>query len=201
MFSYLQKNFNVPRGTYEKLEIYRDVLLRWQRAVNLVSRGTLDDFWQRHIIDSLQIIPFLRGKKILDIGSGGGFPGMVLAMCGNFDVTCLDSDTKKSLFLEEVARLTKTTLNVTAERIENFSNNDFDTVTARGFADLTNLLKYTAKHSKNGYGVFPKGAKFAEEIIEAKKIYNFNCSVFDSQTNRNGKIMVIENISPISYQK
>ncbi|MDR2794945.1 MAG: 16S rRNA (guanine(527)-N(7))-methyltransferase RsmG [Holosporaceae bacterium] len=201
MFLYLQKNFNVSRGTYEKLEIYQSVLLRWQKAVNLVSRGTLDDFWQRHIIDSLQIMQFLRGKKILDIGSGGGFPGMVLAICGNFDVTCLDSDTKKNLFLEEVARLTKTTVNVTSQRIENFTDNSFDTVTARGFSELTNLLKYTLKHSKNGYGVFPKGAKITEEIIDAEKKYNFSRSLFDSITNRSGKIIIVENISQISSQE
>ncbi|GHT97505.1 hypothetical protein FACS1894126_1670 [Alphaproteobacteria bacterium] len=117
MFSYLNKNFNVSRETYEKLEIYKGLLFKWQNAVNLVSRGTLDDFWNRHIVDSSQIVDLMSGNKILDIGSGAGFPGMVLAIYGNFGVACLDSDSKKCLFLEEVARLTETSVSIQNIRI------------------------------------------------------------------------------------
>ena len=131
--------YNVSRETLDKLEIYKNLLVKWQNALNIVSRGTLEAFWNRHILDSLQIIDKIQGKTVLDVGSGGGFPGMVLAICSDFQVTCVDSDSKKMLFLEEVARLTGTKVKILTSRIEDISEN-FDTICARGFASLRKLI-------------------------------------------------------------
>lgn len=183
--------YNVSRETLDKLEIYKDLLVKWQKALNIVSRGTLGAFWNRHVLDSLQIIDKIQGKTVLDIGSGGGFPGMVLAICGDFQVTCVDSDSKKMLFLKEVARLTGTTVRILATRIENVSEN-FDTVCARGFASLKELVFLLSKHANRG--VFLKGKKLNRELAEAQKYYDFKYEIFGSETDVSGKIIVVREV-------
>jgi 16S rRNA (guanine527-N7)-methyltransferase len=182
----------------EKLEVYYDLLVKWQRSINLVSRGTLDDFWTRHIWDSLQIGKYIKGTRLLDIGSGGGFPGMVLAICENFDVTCIDSDNRKIIFLEEVARLTETKVTLNRIRIENFNDCRFDTVCARGFSALTSLMALAKKHS--GYGVFLKGRKVKSEILDAQKLYDFKYNIFKSETDDLGNIITISDIFPRKHE-
>ena len=191
-FSFVNDRYNVPRGTFEKLKIYSELLLKWQKAINLVSRGTLDGFWKRHVLDSLQLVEHMRGRKILDIGSGGGFPGMVLGLCGDFDVTCVDSDSRKMVFLEEVARKTSANVSLITKRIEYYEECDFDTVVSRGFASLDILVSLTKKHSQEKYGVFLKGANVSEEISEAQKSCEFHFETFDSATDKGGKIVVIK---------
>lgn len=189
------------------LEIYKSLLLKWQKAINLVSRGTLDNIWTRHIDDSLQLIPFLKGSSVLDIGSGGGFPGMVLAMVSQeveflkqfninecFDVTCVDSDQRKMLFLSEIARQTSTKANIVNDRIENIDGK-FDTVTARGFAELKVLIGFAKKYSD--YGVFLKGEKIQQEIKDAQKFFDFEYEIFNSITDKSGRIIVVYNIKDV----
>ena len=182
-------DIDIPSSVREKFEIYKALLFKWQRAINLVSDNSLDDFWCRHIADSLQIMPYIRGRKVLDVGSGGGFPGMVLAITGKFDVTCVDSDSRKMMFLSEIARQTNTNVTLLTERIENVAVTDFDTVCARGFSGLKNLIKITA--DKSGYGVFLKGAKIAEEIREAQKLYDFTYELYPSKTDPSGHIITV----------
>jgi len=196
-----------PKRIKENLEIYKNLLLKWQKAINLVSRGTLNDIWTRHIEDSLQLIPFLKGNSVLDIGSGGGFPGMVLAIVSqeteflrqfginnNFDVTCVDSDHRKMLFLSEVARQTSTKANIITDRVENVEGS-FDTVTARGFAELKILLGFAKKYSN--YGVFLKGEKVNQEIEDAKKFFSFEYEIFNSITDKSGRIVVVYDIKDV----
>jgi len=187
-------NENVSRETYEKLEIYKSILFKWQKAINLVSRGTLDNVWKRHFQDSLQIIPYIRGKKILDIGSGGGFPGMVLAIAGNFSVTCIDSDRRKMLFLSEVARATKVEVSLVTDRVENLQIFDFDTLCARGFSELSGLLELVDKFSSLKCGVFLKGARLDEEIDKARSLFDFRYDIFNSKTDDRGKIIVVSEV-------
>ena len=195
---------HLPEKIKNNLEIYKNLLLKWQKAINLVSRGTLNNIWTRHIEDSLQLIPFIKGRSVLDIGSGGGFPGMVLAIVSQeidflkkldisdtFDVTCVDSDQRKMLFLSEVARQTSTKSNIITDRIENIKGN-FDTVTARGFAELKTLIEFTKKYSN--YGVFLKGEKVHQEIEEARKFFDFEYEIFNSVTDKSGRIIVVHDI-------
>ncbi|MDR3187386.1 MAG: 16S rRNA (guanine(527)-N(7))-methyltransferase RsmG [Holosporaceae bacterium] len=187
------KELNVSRETYEKLKIYESLLLKWQKAINLVSRGTLEHYWERHVRDSLQIIPHIRGKNILDIGSGGGFPGMVLAMVGDWDVVCVDSDKRKMLFLAEVARMTDTAVRLEACRIEQLRLNGFDTLCARGFASLTKLLDVMVG-LRSEYGVFLKGAKLEAELEKAATQFDFKYEKRPSETNGNGYILTVHSI-------
>lgn len=208
-FSILNKNYGVSRGTFQKFELYKDLLVKWQQAINLVSRGTLDDFYTRHLLDSLQLSKYInqviatdsnlqdcRKKtplriKILDVGSGGGFPGMVLAMYDSkYDVTCLDSNHRKMIFLDSVAHHTTTKVNIVTKRIENFDRNDFDVLCARGFASLSTLIPLAKKHTKNGIGVFLKGRKVATEIEEAEQNFKFRYNIYNSETDKFGRIIV-----------
>ena len=198
---------HLPDDAKRRLEKYRDLLLKWQKAINLVSRGTLEDVMVRHIEDSLQLIPSIKGKSLLDVGSGGGFPGMVLAVVSrnldflkqfglveSFFVTCVDSDQRKMTFLSEVARQTETKVKIIADRVENVQG-QFDVVTARGFAELKELIKITKKFSD--YGVFLKGKKIDQEISEASKIFKFDYKVFNSVTDKSGRIVVVSNIKDV----
>lgn len=179
-----------------RLQIYYELLQKWQRAINLVSAGTLNDFWTRHVADSLQLLPHLQGKLLLDMGSGGGFPGMVLAIVSDFNVTCLDSDNRKIQFLSEVARLTGTKLNLVNQRVENFSHDQtIDTVCARGFAELKMLLQYTLQHSAINYGVFLKGKNVEKEIEEAQKFFDFQYDMYPSKVSENSWIVVVSSVA------
>ncbi len=195
---------HLPRKIKQELETYKNLLFKWQKAINLVSRGTLNNIWIRHIKDSLQLIPFVKGRTVLDMGSGGGFPGMVLAIVSQdinflkefdigdtFDVTCVDSDQRKMLFLSEVARQTSAKVSTITDRIENIKGN-FDTVTARGFASLKILVELTTRYSN--YGVFLKGEKINQEIEEAQKFFNFEYEIFNSVTDKSGRIIVVHDI-------
>ncbi|MBR1734273.1 MAG: 16S rRNA (guanine(527)-N(7))-methyltransferase RsmG [Alphaproteobacteria bacterium] len=188
---FMRDRYNVSRETFERLQIYQSLLIKWQKAVNIVSRGTLDSFWKRHVLDSLQLSTYIKGKQVLDIGSGGGFPGMILAICTDFQITCLDSDRKKMIFLEEVARLTSTNVRILTMRAEELDEK-FDTICARGFSSLTNLLSLTYSHAE--YGVFLKGQKLQQEISEAKQYHDFSYQIFNSETDSSGNIIVINNI-------
>lgn len=187
----LRNKYNVSRETLDRLEVYGQLLKKWQKAVNIVSRGTLESFWERHILDSLQISSYIKGKTVLDVGSGGGFPGMVLAICTDLQITCLDSDTKKALFLEEVARLTFTKVRILTARIEDLKE-EFNTLCARGFSPLKKLVSITLKHSQ--YGVFLKGRKLNREMDEAKRYYDFEYDIFKSETDPSGNIIVVSHI-------
>lgn len=191
----LNNFLNVSRETSEKFQIYIDLLKKWQKHINLVSRGTINDILNRHIIDSLQILKFLDGNKILDVGSGGGFPGMVLALASSKDVTCLDSDKRKIIFLDEVARNTKTQVCCMCERVENLNDSSFDHVTARAVFPLKRLIEILKKNAPEGTGVFLKGKTYQEEIDEAKGFYDFDVAIHKSETDEEAKILVIKNVS------
>jgi 16S rRNA (guanine527-N7)-methyltransferase len=190
-------DINVSRETHKKLRIYQDLLLKWQKVVNLVSRETLDDVWDRHILDSLQIVPYISGKNVLDVGSGGGFPGMILAITGDFSVTCIDSDRKKMLFLSEVARETETSVNLITGRIEDFTAENLDTVCARGFSALSYLITITQRFAKTG--VFLKGAKLQDEIKRARQFFDFKYTIHQSKTSDSGKIIVADSIQKRNF--
>ncbi|MDR2107786.1 MAG: 16S rRNA (guanine(527)-N(7))-methyltransferase RsmG [Holosporaceae bacterium] len=187
-------SFNVPPEARRKLKIHRDLLLKWQKAVNLVSRETLKDVFRRHFADSLQLIPHLSGKKILDVGSGGGFPGLVLAAFGDFSVTCIDSDRKKMLFLEETARAAEIKVTLVTGRIEELQTYDFDIVCARGFAELSTLLAVVDKFSVAKRGVFLKGAKLNAEIEKACRFFDFQYETYPSVTDNRGKIIGVNSV-------
>lgn len=152
-----------------KLDIYEELLIKWSASLNLVAKSTLSDIKSRHFEDSLQLLTFLQpDDRIIDLGTGAGFPGMILAMCG-FNVTLLDSDQKKCVFLENVSRETNTPVNVICSRIESYNpEKKFDVITARGVASLPNLISISNHLVLKGItrGLFPKGENVDIELSE-----------------------------------
>ncbi|MDA9171420.1 16S rRNA (guanine(527)-N(7))-methyltransferase RsmG [Alphaproteobacteria bacterium] len=194
----------VSRETYDKFKIYYETLIKWQKSINLISNTTLDDIWNRHILDSAQLYKYTQNMKgnILDFGSGAGFPGLVLAMMGNENVNAVESDEKKCIFLKEVARLSDTKINILNSRIEKLKFIKPELITARALAPLIKLIEYIENYMKQGDNLrkdfpkllFMKGKNYEQELLELKKIRNFDVTVFSSMSDEYGKILNIKNI-------
>ena len=195
----------VSRETYDKFKIYYETLIKWQKSINLISNSTLDSIWNRHILDSAQLYKYTQNMKgnILDFGSGAGFPGLVLAMMGNENVNAVESDEKKCIFLKEVARLSDTKIKIHNSRIEKLKFIKPELITARALAPLIKLIEYIENYMKQGDNLrkdlpkllFLKGKNYKQELLELKKIRNFDVKVFSSKSDEYGKILNIKNIS------
>ncbi len=157
----------VSRETLDRLTVYAQVLRHWQRRINLVSPGTLDHLWTRHFADSARLVPWLpaAGGTVVDLGSGAGFPGLVLALLTPATVHLVESDRRKAAFLREAARQTGAPVTVHACRVEALPPLPADVVTARALAPLPRLLTLAAPWLTAGArGLFPKGRTAAEEV-------------------------------------
>ena len=134
----------VSRETYEKFEIYHKTLLKWQNSINLISKNTIKNIWERHFLDSAQLYRFVKNLdgNVIDFGSGAGFPGMVLAIMGNKNVHLVESNQKKCVFLKEIAMLTETDITIHNCRIEDLSFINVDLITCRALASLSTLIDY-----------------------------------------------------------
>ena len=198
------EKYNVSRETISLLKAYEASLIEWQNKFNLVSNTTLEDAWNRHFVDSLQLLPLIPddAKLLYDFGSGAGFPGMVLATALKDKTPYLkfklvESIKKKTLYLNFAKdKLGLNNVEIINDRIENLPLEKADVITSRAMCSLTELLNYTYKFSgKKTKCIFPKGKKHQEEITEAKKKWNFNCEIIPSATNAESAILVITNLS------
>lgn len=194
-YPFAKYEIDVSRETREKFNHYAELLLKWQKTINLVSETTLEDLAERHFLDSAQLIKYIPEKqiKLADMGSGAGFPGLVLAMLGVADVHLIESDVRKATFLREVSRETNTKITVHDDRVEDTIIPDIDLITARALAPLRELLVMAQKLSAPAC-LFLKGEKTAGEIEKAQKRYNFNIETHQSITDKTGKILYINNL-------
>lgn len=201
--------YNVSRETFDKLKHYQSMLIEWQSKFNLVSSSTLDDAWNRHFLDSVQLFQYIpnQAKVLYDFGSGAGFPGMVLAIIANekmpdLQVSLIESITKKTLYLNAVKSETNTNVTILNDRIENLQLPKADVITSRAMASLTELLGYAYKFcKKESVCIFPKGKKYAEELSEAHKRWKFKCQIVASTQSDEGKILIITNLSKVKGEK
>ena len=194
-----QADVSVSRETLERLETYAALLEKWNRAINLVGRTTLPDVWRRHMLDSAQIVELLppapdgRPRRIVDLGSGAGFPGLVLAILGAGEVHLIESDQRKAAFLREVARHTSAPAKIHACRIEDAPEIAADVVTARALAPLTDLLGYANRFlTSGGVAVFPKGRGVEEELTAARKAWSMQVNTLPSRSDPGGTLLLIE---------
>src|SRR5229473_7660384 len=186
----------VSRETLGRLETMVEVLLRWQKTINLVGRATLDDVWTRHILDSAQLAPLIpKARTLADLGSGAGFPGLVLAaLRPALDVTLIESDARKSAYLGEAARrmaLPKQP-RIVVSRIEAAAPAQADVMTARALAPLVQLLAWANRHRSNpAICLFHKGKGWQAELTEAMKDWEIECTPQASVTDRDAVILRI----------
>ncbi|MGP1253989.1 MAG: 16S rRNA (guanine(527)-N(7))-methyltransferase RsmG [Kiloniellales bacterium] len=190
----------VSRETLDRLQLYADLLVKWNRAINLVGPATLADLWRRHMLDSAQLLPLLPTRDELtlaDLGSGAGFPGLVLALCGAGDVHLIESDQKKATFMRQVLRETGSVATVHCERIESISGLQVDVITARALAPLSQLLAYGAPLLKpDGLCLFLKGQGVADELTRLPKALQDKCDRIPSRSDLSGCVLRLEGPLP-----
>jgi 16S rRNA (guanine527-N7)-methyltransferase len=195
---------HVSRETFNKFKIFIEVLLKWQKSVNLISNSTINTIWKRHFLDSAQLYTYSQDIKgnILDIGSGAGFPGMILAMMGNNNVNLIESDQKKCIFMREVARLTNTKVKIYNCRIEDLDYMKPELIISRALAPLSKLIEYVDNHMNKNIEenkvtpklLFLKGKNYNNEIYDLLKIRKLEIDIFPSITDDLGKVLYIKNI-------
>ncbi|MCH4092435.1 16S rRNA (guanine(527)-N(7))-methyltransferase RsmG [Acetobacter sp.] len=185
----------VSRETLERLTCFADLLVRWTAKINLISPGDIPHLWERHILDSLQLVPLIeRGIRVTDLGSGGGFPGLILAIAADADVTLVESDRRKAAFLREASRATGCRTTVINQRIETTNVAPAPVVTARALANLSQLLNWTEKLvADKGYALFLKGQQAADELTNAERDWHMTVTHIPSRTP-GGTILKISDI-------
>lgn len=187
---------HVSRETLERLSRYSDLLIKWQKAKNLVSNTTLDDRWRRHFLDSAQLLPLITRAKgqgpfsMLDIGSGAGFPGLVLAIMGLGRAHMVEANGRKCVFMNQVIRDTGADAQVHNERIEALTPFDIDIVTSRACAKIDQLIAWSAPFLRPGTEIWLlKGETWQEELTQADASWNMSHEQFASQSSHEGVIL------------
>lgn len=182
----------------QALITYAALLEKWQKSLNLVGPSTLPDLWTRHILDSAQIFPLLppQTHTLLDLGSGAGLPGLILALMGVPDVHLVESDLRKGAFLREAARHCGAKITLHTCRIESLAPFPADVITARALAPLPKLLglchPFTTPET---LCFFPKGGQAESELHEARQEWSFEATAFPSRTDPQAQILQLSRLS------
>ena len=200
----------VSRETYDRLCLFQKILIKWQKSINLISKNTIENTWERHFLDSAQLYKFVRDIEgnIIDFGSGAGFPGMVLAIMGKKNIHLVESDYKKCVFLKEIAMLTETDITIHNCRIEELNFINVDLVTCRALASLKNLIHYVEVFINKSLGerqqypklLFLKGKSYFSEIIELSKIKKISFEGYPSITDKDGRILYISKVDKLNIE-
>ena len=194
---------DVSRETMALLKQLRTLVEKWNKSINLISKSTVPDMWNRHIIDSAQIFYARKKsfKKWLDMGSGAGFPGLVVAILAqdkniNGEIVLVESDRRKCAFLSTVKRELNLKISIINNRIEVCDKQNADVVSARALADLASLLELSFNHaSDNASLIFAKGKSWQEELVAAQKAWNFSWEAVTSITDSKSVVLKIGELS------
>ncbi|OZB17237.1 MAG: 16S rRNA (guanine(527)-N(7))-methyltransferase RsmG [Rhodobacterales bacterium 34-62-10] len=196
---------NVSRETFQRLEVYVALLEKWTPKINLISKATIPDIWSRHIRDSVQVFRYgpQHFTHWLDLGSGGGMPGLIVAILSaekpnESQVSLVESDGRKAAFLRTVLRETGVPGQVLCERIENLAPQQADVISARALADLSTLLGYTQRHLQpDGVALFSKGLRWENEVEIARREWSFTLEALKSETEKGSVILRIGDIARV----
>ena len=185
---------DVSRETLERLMILERLVGLWQPRINLIGRSTVPDIWRRHMLDSAQLVEMApAGATWLDVGSGAGFPGLVIAICAGARVHLVEADSRKSAFLRETGAAAE----VHNGRIEGVEPLSAEVVTARAVAPLRRLLDLCSRHiGPSTLCLFPKGRNVDEELTEATKYWNMLLETLPSRSDPSGRILRIRGAAP-----
>lgn len=191
-----EKRFDVSRETFQRLEEFHRLLLKWNASINLISKTTEGDIWERHIADSLQIKQYVSGR-VLDIGAGAGFPGAILALDGISDMHLVEKNSKKCSFLRKLKTDIGGDFEIINQRIEDVTLENIDVITCRGFAPIKKILQLTSKLVKEDTKfVLLKGESYEKEIEEAKESgWGFEYNAIPSVTSGNGVVLILSDVA------
>ena len=190
----------VSRETLARLEAYAELLARWSGRINLVGRNTLGDMWRRHFLDSAQLIAHLpdRAHSIIDLGSGGGFPGLVLAAMGVAGVELVEADARKCAFLREAARVAEADVRIHQARIEAIPPPPRDVVVARGCAPLDRLLALGVRViGPQTRCLFLKGEHAGDELAKARARWRMAVTSHRSRADPRGVVLSLSEIAHV----
>lgn len=193
----VQVAFDVSRETLGRLKSYTELLIKWNARINLVSPDSIPTLWARHIADSAQLFRFIprNAPNLLDVGSGAGFPGLVLAILGAPNVHLVESDQRKVAFLREAARVADTPVSIHAARIEQVAPFTAGVITARALAPLSKLLEWTAPfHGPETLCLFLKGQAVEAELTDATKQWTMDVDRQPSVTDPTGTILALREV-------
>ena len=190
---------NVSRETLVRLELFETVLRRWNRTINLVGTRELDVLWSRHIDDSLDLMPFLPPDgRLTDMGSGAGFPGLVLAVATGRPTTLIEADQRKAAFLREAAREVAADVDVVPDRVESCGLTGRPIITARALAPLPRLLALAAPLlAPSGVGLFIKGPNVEAELTEAKREWQMSAVCHHGRGSNGSVVLEVRDLHPI----
>lgn len=189
---------DAPRGALERLKGFVDLLLRWNRSVNLISRSDESVIWERHVADSLQLVRLIpKGiERAIDLGSGAGFPGLVLAIETGIHFSLIEADHRKAAFLREAGREAGAPITVYTSRIETAQVAPAPLLTARGLAPLPKLLNLAARFVvPGGLCIFPKGANANVELTASSTEWHMRAEQVPSLTAPGAVILCISEIA------
>ncbi|MGZ9809133.1 16S rRNA (guanine(527)-N(7))-methyltransferase RsmG [Pseudoroseicyclus sp. H15] len=197
-----QGNLDVSRETQERLEAFSALLLKWTSRINLIAPGTQSEVWKRHILDSAQLFDLAPPDFThwADFGSGGGLPGMVIAILAaerapSAQMTLVESDQRKATFLRQAARELSLTPKIHATRIETTPPLSADVVSARALKPLPELLNLLTPHlAEGGRAILPKGRRAKEEIEAAMRGWVFDLTRVPSKTDADATLLILERI-------
>jgi 16S rRNA (guanine527-N7)-methyltransferase len=191
------EQLGVSRETLERLTVFLDLLRRWQPAINLVASATLTDPWRRHVLDSAQLAAHVPAgaADLVDLGSGAGFPGMVLALLGVRGVHLIEGDRRKAQFLHEVARVTGAPAKIHAVRIEQMQGWPAAVITARALAPLPRLLELADRFLvADSVALFLKGKSVERELTDARANWHMVSETFPSLSEPTGTVLKLRGI-------
>jgi 16S rRNA (guanine527-N7)-methyltransferase len=187
----------VSRETLARLEAYAELLTRWSGHINLIGRDTLADLWQRHMLDSAQLLPLVpdSAQSLIDLGSGAGFPGLVLAILGVRGVELVEADSRKAAFLREAARISEANVAIRPCRIAAVPRHAVDVVTARALAPLDRLLDLAWPFIDPAtICLFLKGERAEQELTAARKRWTMSMSMQPSIADPRGVVLHLSEI-------
>ena len=191
----------VSRETFERVSGYLDLLDRWRERINLIGPGEGRHLWRRHVLDSLQLLQYISAedKSVADLGSGAGFPGLILACAlaerSGASVTLVEKSPRKSEFLRAAGKELGLPVSVLTIRLEDAPGALFDVVTARALAPLPKLLGFAASWLKpSGKALLMKGRDTEAELAEAREAWTFDLSTLDSQSSPEGRVLRVSSL-------
>lgn len=195
---------NVSRETIDRLRKFEALVLKWTKKINLISKGDAPHVWERHIVDSVQV--YNAAPELgdwVDIGSGGGFPGIVAAILAkgitpDRKFTLVDSDQRKCAFLRTAARELALNVEVFANRVDELAPFNAAVLSARALDDLNSLLEHAERHlASDGTALFPKGASWEKEHQAAQEHWSYSLEVIRSKTNADATILKIKELTRV----
>ena len=195
--------FSVSRETTDRLSHYEDLIRKWNPTINLVAKSTLDEFWSRHFLDSAEVfsVANVKSGRWADLGSGGGFPGLVVAILAaelapEISVTCVESDIRKCEFIRTVSRAVTVPVAVISRRIEDAPRQNAQVISARALAPLPRLIGYVERHlADGGVAVLHKGENWRQEVKTALESWRFSVEKHVNPGHPNSAILRIGDIS------